>query len=262
MPRLPPIRQPDSFSAPAKSIRLTASTFAVGLADLARRDADLAGVVAAIGPPPMWARKPGFGTLLHIILEQQVSLASAQAAYDKLLALGQPLTPERFLAYDDAGLRAAGFSRQKARYGRELAQALSAGHLKLQRLSRLDDNQVRQALIGVKGIGPWTAEIYLLMVLRRADAWPLGDLALALAAQSVKKLSAPPNSEELAALGAGWRPWRALAARILWHHYLTQRRRVASPPAATRTPAHPASPGARAPQSPPRPENTTLPDSE
>lgn len=117
MPRLPPIRQPDSFSAPAKSIRLTASTFAVGLADLARRDADLAGVVAAIGPPPMWARKPGFGTLLHIILEQQVSLASAQAAYDKLLALGQPLTPERFLAYDDAGLWLPGSAGKRRAMG-------------------------------------------------------------------------------------------------------------------------------------------------
>ena len=190
------------------------------------------------------------------------SLASAQAAYDRLLALGQPLTPDRFLNYDDAKLRAAGFSRQKARYGRELAQALSASRLRLQRLSRLDDNQVRQALIAVKGIGPWTAEIYLLMVLRRADAWPLGDLALALAAKSVKKLGALPNSDELAALGQGWRPWRAVAARILWHHYLTQRRRAAPPPAAPRTPARPASPGARAPQSPPRPENTTRPDSE
>ena len=259
MPRLPPA----SHSLPAKSIRLTQTAFAAGLADLAQRDPDLGAVVAAIGPPPMWARAPGFGTLLHIILEQQVSLASAQAAYDKLLALGQPLTPERFLSYDGAVLRAAGFSRQKAHYGRELAQMLSAGRLKLHRLSRLDDDQVRQALVGVKGIGPWTAEIYLLMVLRRADAWPLGDLALALAAQSVKKLAALPNSEELAALGAGWRPWRAVAARILWHHYLSQRRRVAPPlPAAPRTPAHPASPGARAPQSLPRPENKTQPGSE
>src|SRR5262249_34863392 len=146
-----------------------------------------------IGRPPMWARKPGFGTLLHIILEQQVSLASARAAYDKLLALGQPLTPERFLSYDDAVLRTVGFSRQKTHYGRELAQALNAGQLSLARLSRLDDHQVRQSLISIKGIGPWTAEIYLLMVLRRADAWPLGDLALALAAQSVKKLSRMPD---------------------------------------------------------------------
>ena len=249
--------------AAAKSIRLTRVVFAQGLADLAQRDPDLAGVLATIGPPPMWARKPGFGTLLHIILEQQVSLASAQAAYDKLLALGQPLTPERFLTYDDGLLHAAGFSWQKARYGRELAQVLRAGRLKLHRLSRLDDAQVRQALISVKGIGPWTAEIYLLMVLRRADAWPLGDLALALAVQSVKKLGGVANAQELAAIGAGWRPWRAVAARILWHHYLTQRRRVAPPPpAAPRTRAHPASPGVRAPQSPPRPENKTPPDSE
>ncbi len=212
---------------PTKSVRLTPTVFADGLGELAHRDRDLAAVLAAIGAPPMWARRPGFGTLLHIILEQQVSLASAQAAYDKLLALGRPLTPERFLTYDAAELRATGFSRQKARYGRELAMALRAGSLKLHRISRLDDDQVRTALVNVKGIGPWTAEIYLLMVLRRADAWPVGDLALALAIQSVKKLASVPKPAELEFLGATWRPWRAVATRILWHHYLTQRRRAA-----------------------------------
>jgi DNA-3-methyladenine glycosylase II len=217
-----------------KSVRLTRTVFATGLAELARRDPDLARVLATIGPPPMWARQPGFGTLVHIILEQQVSLASAQAAYDKLLALGQPLTPERFLTYDDATLHAAGFSWQKARYGRLLAQALHDGSLRLDRLARLDDAQVRATLTHIKGIGPWTAEIYLLMVMRRADAWPTGDLALALAAQKVKRLAALPRAAELEALGAAWRPWRAVAARILWHDYLTQRRRgalaVAAPP--------------------------------
>jgi len=260
VPRSPVADPPGAL---AKSVRLTRARFTEGLAELSRRDPDLGGVLAALGPPPMWARTPGFGTLVHIILEQQVSLASAQAAYDKLLALGQPLTPERFLSYDDAVLHTAGFSWQKARYGRELAQALVAGRLKLHRLSRLDDAQARQMLVSVKGIGPWTAEIYLLMVLRRADAWPLGDLALALAVQSVKKLERLPSAQELAAIGAGWRPWRAVAARILWHHYLTQRRRVApAPPAAPRTPARPSSPGARAPQSLLHPRSTTRPDSE
>src|SRR5258708_16092190 len=211
----------------AKSVRLTPAVFSQGLAELASRDRDLARVLEAIGPPPMWARKPGFGTLLHIILEQQVSLASAQAAYDKLLALGKPLTPERFLTYDDGTLRAAGFSWQKAHYGRILAQAVADGNLNLHRLSRLDDRRARTALINIEGIGPWTAEIYLLMVLRRADAWPVGDLALALAMRKVKKLADVPGPAELESLAAGWRPWRAVAARILWHDYLTQRRRAA-----------------------------------
>jgi DNA-3-methyladenine glycosylase II len=210
-----------------KSARLTPALFSQALAELAGRDRDLAGVLARIGPPPMWARKPGFGTLLHIILEQQVSLASAKAAYDKLLALGQPLTAERFLTYDDDTLRAAGFSWQKARYGRLLARAVGDGSLKLHRLPRLDDRDVRTALLTVKGIGPWTAEIYLLMVLRRADAWPVGDLALALSMQKVKGLDRMPGPAELETLAAGWRPWRAVAARILWHDYLTQRQRAA-----------------------------------
>jgi DNA-3-methyladenine glycosylase II len=210
-----------------KSVRLTPAVFSGALAELARRDQDLAGVLTAIGPPPMWARKPGFGTLLHIILEQQVSLESAQAAYDKLLALGQPLTPERFLTYHDDTLGIAGFSWQKAHYGRILAQAVGSGSLKLHRLSRLDDHRARAALLDIKGIGPWTAEIYLLMVLRRADAWPVGDLALALAVRKVKKLDSIPRPAELETLGASWRPWRAVAARILWHDYLTQRRRAA-----------------------------------
>ena len=262
MPRPSRTVRPLAPVTSVKSVRLTRASFAEGLADLARRDPDLAEVLTAIGPPPMWARQPGFGTLLHIILEQQVSLASAQAAYDKLLALGQPLTPARFLGYDDAALRAAGFSWQKAHYGRELAQALNAGQLKLHRLTRLDDDRARQALLGVKGIGPWTAEIYLLMVLRRADAWPLGDLALAVAAQRVKKLPTVPNAQELAALGASWHPWRAVAARILWHHYLSERKRVAAPPAAApRTRAHLASPDARAPQSLRRPGNRPQPRS-
>ena len=216
-----------ALMATTKSVRLTHETFLHGLAELARRDPQLAEVLDVIGPPPMWARKPGFGTLLHIILEQQVSLASAQAAYDRLLALGQPLTPDGFLRYDDATLRAAGFSWQKARYGRELARALASGKLKLHTLARLDDARARETLLNIKGIGPWTAEIYLLMVLKRADAWPVGDLALALAVQSVKQLAVLPKPAELELIGAAWRPWRAVAARVLWHHYLSGRRRSA-----------------------------------
>jgi DNA-3-methyladenine glycosylase II len=216
---------------PARSVRLTRRHYAHGLAELARRDEHLAAVLEAIGPPPMWARQPGFGTLIHIILEQQVSLASARAAYDRLLELGEPLTPARFLTYDDRALRAAGFSRQKTRYGRELAQAITSGSLRLRGLSRLDDTRARAALLAIKGIGPWTAEIYLLMALRRADAWPVGDLALALATQSVKRLAAIPTPAQLDALGAAWRPWRAVAARILWHHYLSRPRRSGAAPA-------------------------------
>jgi len=169
----------------------------------------------------MWAREPGFPTLLHIILEQQVSLASAKAAYNRLLAAVSLLTPDRFLELDDAALKAIGFSRQKTAYGRDLALAIIEGRLDLDALEVMDDATARSELIKIKGIGLWTADIYLLMALRRPDIWPRGDLALAVAVQQVKRLPACPTSDELDELGAAWRPWRAVAARLLWHHYLS-----------------------------------------
>ncbi|HYP53795.1 MAG TPA: hypothetical protein VEQ42_09670 [Pyrinomonadaceae bacterium] len=177
----------------------------------------------------MWAREPGFPTLVRIILEQQVSLASARAAFERLLAAaGPPLTPQKFLALDDDALRAAGFSRQKTAYGRELAAALTSGRLDLARVARLGDEEARAELTRVKGVGRWTADIYLLMALGRPDVWPSGDLALAVAAERVKRLPSRPNFVELESLGDAWRPWRAVAARILWHQYLSERGRPAS----------------------------------
>lgn len=201
---------------------LDETTLHSGLDELARRDPDLAGLLQRLGPPPLWARPPGFGTLIHIILEQQVSLASARAAYDRLQAAVNPLTPARLLELDDATLRAVGFSRQKSVYARHLAEALLAGTLDLAALATLDDDAVRAHLQAVKGIGPWTAEIYLLMALGRADAWPVGDLGLVVALQEIKRLDQRPDAATLSALAEGWRPWRAVAARLLWHHYLSK----------------------------------------
>ncbi|GAB4536304.1 MAG: DNA-3-methyladenine glycosylase [Anaerolineae bacterium] len=205
------------------NLPLTEDTFAHSLWVLCDRDPDLARIHTRFGPPPMWAREPGFATLIQIILEQQVSLASAQAAYERLLDAASPLTPARFLEFDDTTLKAIGFSRQKTRYGRELATAILDGRLDLDGLQALDDAAARSALMGVKGIGPWTADIYLLMALRRPDVWPSGDLALASAAQRVKRLATRPTPEELDALGASWKPWRAVAARLLWHYYLSDK---------------------------------------
>ena len=185
-------------------------------------DADLARVVSAFGPPPLWAREPSFATLIHIILEQQVSLASANAAFSRLLATVSPLTPERFLVLDDDTLRGVGFSRQKQRYGRHLAQSILDGDLNLAELPHLSDDDVRRLLMQVKGIGVWTADIYLMEALLRPDIWPVGDLALATAAQQVKGLAARPTPDELTVLAEPWRPWRAVAARILWHNYLSR----------------------------------------
>ncbi len=201
---------------------LTDETLSRGLRYLAGRDPDLAQILEVLGPPPMWAREPGYPTLVHIILEQQVSLASARAAYDRLLAAASPLTPEGFLELDVTRLRAIGFSRQKTAFGRYLARAILDGQLDLGALASMDDAAARSALTQIKGIGPWTADIYLLMALRRPDIWPSGDLALAVAVERIKGLDSRPSPEELDAHGENWRPWRAVAARLLWHYYLSR----------------------------------------
>ncbi|HWS99431.1 MAG TPA: hypothetical protein VN256_04090 [Pyrinomonadaceae bacterium] len=209
--------------APARA--LTEASLSRGLSRLAAVDADLARILEEYGRPPLWEREQGFPTLVLIMLEQQVSLASALAAYNKLLAHASPLTPQSFLALDDANLKRAGFSRQKSAYVRHLSQLIAEGELDLPALARASDEEARAQLLRVKGIGPWTAEIYLLRALLRADAWPAGDLALAVAAQQVKRLPSRPTPEELDELSLAWKPWRAVAARLLWHHYLNRPRR-------------------------------------
>lgn len=202
---------------------LTEERLLEGVAVLTAQDADLAAISHRWGPPPLWAREPGFPTLVHIILEQQVSLASARAAFDRLLALATPLTPTRFLELDDATLRVVGFSRQKTSYSRHLAQAIVTGAFDIDGLAALPDGAAQAALVARKGIGPWTADIYLLMCLGRPDVWPVGDLALQVAMQSIKGLTQRPSVFEMEQIGEAWRPWRAVAARLLWHHYLRER---------------------------------------
>jgi DNA-3-methyladenine glycosylase II len=205
---------------------LTAEALANAVAELAARDPDLAAIVARYGPPPLWDREPGFPTLLHIILEQQVSLASARAAFDRLLTVADPMTPERLLELTDEELLRIGFSRQKARYGRAVAAAIQSGSLDLGGLGGLDDQAVHDALQAVPGIGPWTSTIYLLMVLGRPDVWPVGDIALAAAVGEVKGLGRRPDAVEMSELGEAWRPWRSVAARLFWHDYLSRRGRT------------------------------------
>ena len=194
--------------------------YLASLQSLTDREPAFRPVLDRLGPPPLWARTPGFATLVHIILEQQVSLASARAAFDRLRARLGEVVPGLFLTLADEDLLAVGFSRQKAGYCRGLARALLAGELDLDALEQMEDDAVRRALLCVKGIGPWTAEIYLLMVLLRPDAWPRGDLALAQAAKDLFSLSIRPGPEELERLAETWRPYRAAAARLLWNHYL------------------------------------------
>ncbi|MFT5374075.1 MAG: DNA-3-methyladenine glycosylase II [Candidatus Latescibacterota bacterium] len=205
-----------------KYIQLDKETLARGLCYLRERDADLDAVVRRLGSPPLWLRPNTFASLVHIILEQQVSLASARAVFERLTSQLGELIPSSFLSLDDAELRSLGFSRQKTRYCRELARAVDRGQLDLLVLERCDDEVVREQLIEVKGIGRWTAEIYLLMVLGRPDAWPVGDLAIVRAVRAVKKLDGDPDSAELECLAEAWRPWRSVAARVLWLYYLNR----------------------------------------
>lgn len=201
---------------------LSETSFILGLQVLADRDRDLSLIIQTLGNPPKWQRKPGFATLIQLILEQQVSLAAAKAVFTRLTQTVSPLTPENFLTLDDEQLRAIGFSRQKTRYGRALAIAITNGKLDLEQIAQLDNQTIRTELTQIKGIGNWTVDNYLLMALQRQDVFPQGDLALAIAVQKIKKLSTRPTPKELATIALSWQPWRAIAARILWHYYLNQ----------------------------------------
>ena len=190
---------------------------------LAESDLHLSRIFAEYGVPPLWARQPGFPTLVHIILEQQVSLASAQACFDKLQAYLGDVMPERFLELSDEELRAIGFSRQKTNYVRGLANALVEKRLDLEALVQLSDAEVMDQLLSLKGIGHWTANIYLLMALLRPDVMPKGDIALHAAWHRVSGESRP-TADEFIQLSQKWSPHRSTAARLLWHFYLSSRK--------------------------------------
>ena len=201
---------------------LTVRTLRSAARRIAEGDPALGASYDRFGPPPLWGRDPSFATLVHLILEQQVSLASAQAAFDRLAGAVGAVEPATFLTLDDAELRAIGFSRQKAGYARDLAVALSGG-FDLAALQDLPDDDVRAELTALRGIGRWTADVYLTMCLLRPDVWPHGDQALATASMEVFGARERPTFAQLAEIAERWRPFRAVAARMLWHHYLRVR---------------------------------------
>ena len=206
------------------TVRLNKKSLIKAVEYLEVRDRQLKLVVSKFGPPPLWKREQGFKTLIYIVLEQQVSLASAKAAYEKLLKKLGSIPPVNFLTLSDAELKLIGFSRQKTSYSRNLAEAIITERLNLTELSDLNDAQAKEQLMNIKGIGPWTADIYLLRALGRPDIWPNGDIALASAFQKLKGAASRPSFEELNRMSLKWKPWRAVAARILWHYYLSERK--------------------------------------
>ena len=199
------------------------------IATLAERDPALGAIVAEFELPAYWLRPPGFPSLVLFILEQQVSLASAAAAYRRIVARIGAMEPERLLAASVSDLRKDGVSRQKDRYLRELATAIMSGALDLEDLLNASDIEVRETLTTLPGIGRWTADVYLLACLDRPDVWPVGDRALQVAVAEALSLDQVPTSIELEEIGERWRPNRSAAARLLWHGYLGRRGRVERP---------------------------------
>ena len=205
------------------SRQLTHATLGQAVAELAARDADLAAVVERFGPPPMWGRRPEFATLIRIVLEQQVSLAAARTMYERLQASVGAVTPTSIHNLGAADMRALGFTGQKASYCVGLAETIRGGELDLTRVARAETQAGRAMLLAVRGLGNWSVDIYFLMALRRPDIWPHGDLALADATHRVKRLPVRPDYRALTLLAEQWAPYRSVAARILWHHYLSTR---------------------------------------
>ena len=192
--------------------------------ELTARDRGLARIVAAHGPPPLWARPARFTTLVRIILEQQVSLAAAATLYARLeRQVPGGLTPASMTALGVEGFRALGVTRQKSTYLHGLAERVRSRELRLDALPRMSDAEAYEALCRIPGIGPWTSSIYLLMALRRPDVWPPGDLALHKAMARLRGSPRVPTSDEAARRARRWAPYRAVAARILWHGYLSER---------------------------------------
>lgn len=188
---------------------------------LAAADADLAAILNDHGYPPMWTRPNTYETLVHIILEQQVSLASALAALKKLQEKTNGITPRKILKLTDEELKACYVSRQKAVYIRGLAETLVAKQLDLDALATLSDDGVRAALIGLKGIGNWTIDVYLMFVLQRVDIFPVGDLAAVNALKRAKRLARDTPREDLLTFTELWAPYRTVATMMLWHDYLS-----------------------------------------
>jgi DNA-3-methyladenine glycosylase II len=206
-----------------KARSLTRALLSEGARHLAARDTDLARVHARLGDPPIWGRRPGFPALVKIILEQQVSLRSAAAMYRRIDRHVGGMSAERVARIGIAGLRQLGVTRQKAAYCHGLATRVLDGRLDLGAVARAADEDGRRMLLAVPGLGPWSVDIYFLMALRRPDIWPRGDLALASALRDVKGLRTLPSHEQQLELSLSWTPWRSVAARILWAHYLSAR---------------------------------------
>jgi len=196
-----------------------------GMTALSALDPRWNAIIARTGLPPLRRREGGFPGLAAIIVSQQLSVASARAVWARVETVLAPLTPERILAASDEEMRLSGLSRPKQRTLRAAAAALAEGRLAFEALEGATPEQVHALMTAISGIGPWTADIYLLFCLHHRDAFAAGDLAIQEAARVAFDLPARPRAAELEALAEAWRPWRGVAARLLWAYYATLRSR-------------------------------------
>ena len=204
-------------------LRFNKHNFSILCDKLSKKDKHLKRVIGQYGYPPMWTRPNTFQTLILTILEQQVSLASAYAAFTKLKERIGIVTPGKILALTDAELKACYFSRQKIVYARALATAINDKTLSLKKLSFAGEETIRTELKKIKGIGDWTVDVYLMHALQRTDLFPLGDIALVNSMKEVKELSQTITKDKMLAIAESWRPYRTIASMILWHAYIHKR---------------------------------------
>ncbi|MBC7284510.1 DNA-3-methyladenine glycosylase [Hoeflea sp.] len=207
----------------------SADDIAEGLLALAQCDARLAHAITVAGPVPLRRKQPGFAALAEIILSQMVSKASANALWRKLELAAGEISPAAVLSLPPEALRTAGLSRAKAETLQRIGEAVLAGELDLEQLCALDGPEAIGAMTAIKGVGPWTAEVYLLFCAGHPDIFPSGDVALQSAAAHVLGLDVRPRSGAMAELARPWSPWRGVAARLLWAYYAKVMRRDATP---------------------------------
>ena len=199
-------------------IKITKEIFKQAVETLSKRDPDLNKFYRKSGLPLLRYRPPGYGTLLKVICGQQVSTAAARAITGRLDSIAKPMTPEIFLGLSEIKVRQIGLSRQKEIYGRGIAEAIMNGTFSLRKIANMEDEEAVAEMMNLKGIGRWTAEVYLIFALRRPDLWPIDDLGVVKGVMGMKGLTSRPSRQELIQIGELYKPWRSAAARMMWHH--------------------------------------------
>lgn len=228
---MPALRSPNGRAPVRPAVRdiATLRDIAEGAAFLAAACPHMRAIHAELGDPPLRRHPAGFYGLARIVTGQQLSVASAEAIWRRVQALVEPFTPQAYLALSEGNLQQAGLSRAKRDTLRGLAEALADDRLDLEALHRASEADIHAALTALRGIGPWTADIYLMFCLGRADAWSPGDLALQYAVMDALALASRPTAAEMTEIAERWRPWRGIAARLLWSYYAARRKRAADP---------------------------------